>query len=446
MKTEKFDDEIRRKIDSINPIYRAEDVEKVASYIHSSQTSRRNYINIAFITLSTVAILGLLFWNIKQLNEKDNLLKSISELNQDLKVAKSANTPIKTDTIYITQKIEHNIPKSYHEHNGINSLRNSNLLSQNEPHPINSTLSSLNTHKKKSKDAIEENIDIQTKNNNENPVYLKENTQAVQRKFISTSFENSLVKTESKNVKDLKVDSTAHLIKTDSTAIANIELEKNIISDTSTITPFSSSNKSKNLFFQDWHYQSGLEFNMANNQIGIGVSGDILLNSKWSLSIGARMQNISNEKYHDANEFQQKKSQNFRDVYAPTIPDTTFISNIEMQYYVLQIPIFISYHLPLKNNFEMLFKVGTDIDIYARQHIDYEYSSDFAAPGKKQYDANFPTVTINNMIFSVGIDKQIGNFIFELSPYVSPQISHVAYKKEDVYYGFSLRTLYRFGN
>jgi hypothetical protein len=157
------------------------------------------------------------------------------------------------------------------------------------------------------------------------------------------------------------------------------------------------------------------------------------------------MLSIKDDHYLDGNEFHHRKNKKFNSAYTSEISDTTGISNIGIESLVIQLPVFLQYHLPLRKNYTLLFSVGTDIDLRTEHSINYENVSVNSQIQRHHLDVQSPIVAFNNAVISIGLQKQWKNVVMQAVPFISPQLTSVAYKREDFYFGLGLRALYRFG-
>ena len=455
MKTENFDDAVRRKIESIHEQNKQEDIDRVHKYV---SLNRSNYILSGrrlgtLVLISTVGlfITGLLIWNLKQMGDNKTLLQTIGKLQNEL--AQTNSTPVKTDTVFITKYSDQTSgntasTENLYEANTIIRSGEKDIPSTDQTNIIaGEKQKSGNTDNPVAEESVPAEMNVSNGKNKKTELISHTNGIASEQAIETNQRQN---KNEVHRNEKSASDSTAKIAhQEDLDSISKTGepvITKNNFNDTAAeATSVKNQNDKRSMFLKNWHYQAGIDFKMGNDQIGAGILGEVFFNSRWSMSAGLRILNVNNEKYHDANEFRMKKAQDFRETYAPAIPDTTFVSDIDMQYLVLQIPVMLTYHLPLKNNFGIIFSAGTDIDLYAKQHIDYEYSSNTAPPGKDHFDANYPTVLFNNVMLSVGMEKQWNNVIAQICPFIRHQVAHAAYKKDEVYYGFSARILYRFG-
>lgn len=131
----------------------------------------------------------------------------------------------------------------------------------------------------------------------------------------------------------------------------------------------------------------------------------------------------------------------FHNIYENQLTDTNSIRNIGVRNIMFQVPVAINYQLNFKNNYALLFSLGTDLDLYAKQTINFEHHMDIVQPISKDFDTKYPVMVFNNMVISAGIQKRWKYLVFQVKPFISPQLKSLVYKKEDLYFGLKLNVL-----
>ena len=199
----------------------------------------------------------------------------------------------------------------------------------------------------------------------------------------------------------------------------------------------------KEIPVKNWHFQTGVGLEQGNKRSAINISGTIAY-KRWSLNTGVSIANVSNGRFKDETVFNQQTGQNFRNIYFNGEKDTLPSNNINYLNTLFQIPVVIAYNMPLKNDYTFIIGIGTDIDFYANQQTTFEQPVKNSTTLYKEEDAELEVVPFNNVTISSGFEKKWNAFSLQLAPFISPQIKHVLYKKEDVYAGFKLRAFYNF--
>jgi hypothetical protein len=176
--------------------------------------------------------------------------------------------------------------------------------------------------------------------------------------------------------------------------------------------------------------------------MGANLIGEILVSKRWVLSTGVKFLSINNETYHDTKDFHSLKGQYFGSVYENQLIDTSNISNIGIRDFLIQIPITLNYQLPLKNNFALLMGIGTDLDLHAKQFVNFDHHDNPISVTIKNFETNIPVSVFNNLVISPGVQKRWGHYVLQIMPFISPQLKSVVYKKEDAYFGIKCNFLF----
>jgi hypothetical protein len=234
--------------------------------------------------------------------------------------------------------------------------------------------------------------------------------------------------------------------KEDSIRVADVE--KKAFNDSSGSKSLASK---KPFSLKNLQYQIGINTEIANSEYGIGILGEVFLNKRFSFNLGIKYLSIRNPNYNDGDKDDDREAGNkFRENYTPNLPDSCRFSNISISANAIQLPLAFTYYHPLKNDFALMLSAGTDLDIYVNQKVNYDYKDNSRTWGwgstyeHENMNVTHAPVVFNNLTISPGIQKQFNHFVFQLSPFISPQVVQVEYKTSNIYYGLKLRVLYRF--
>lgn len=111
MKTDKFDDSIRRKLESIEPAFREKDWSQMQSYMHQHAPSTALPVVTRWLLPSSAAaaIVALLVTTVWQYRTNQELRQSVSSLNKTITNMRELQTGTspqsRTDTVYITKYV-----------------------------------------------------------------------------------------------------------------------------------------------------------------------------------------------------------------------------------------------------------------------------------------------------------------------------------------------------
>ncbi len=463
MKTENFDDAIRRKVENVNHQYSGEDIDRVYNYVIKHKTFPWRRDAVIVVSVATAMMMGgLLIHYINQQETNQQLLQKIDTLQHKLAHTVVSSSLVKADTVYVTKYIVQTQPiqkdkneasiKANNNTSNVSEEKSESISYNGNTDPSEKSASSnipltsrqtkfktdLNSKKKNTSGShlnVENNPSLTQNDPTGNANAKDENSSA--RELA----ENGIEKTSPVALSEPSVNVTKESVLSSAQPLAQ-NGNGAVSADTLPTKKVKFHNPLSSL--NNFQYRAGIGVEGGSNQLGFSVLAETFLSKRWSVSAGLKFMSI-HDHFHDANDFSNKKGNDFRGVYTPNGSDTSFVSNIDMMNYLVQVPLALTYNLPLKNSFTLLFGAGTDMDIYAQQRTTFEHWETINTVKHEHVDTKYPTVLFNNIVLSVGVEKKWNRFAFQATPYISPQLTSVAYKKENVYFGFRLRALYSFG-
>ena len=190
---------------------------------------------------------------------------------------------------------------------------------------------------------------------------------------------------------------------------------------------------------------TGLEVN--NTQLGIGAQFELIAAKHWGLSTGVKYMFNKGETFNNEQDFFDKKSKHIHQVFGDKPQFHGNISDIELNTSVLQIPVQFSYYYPFKNGLTVSLGIATGFDVYASSDLRFNNR-----PGRDSINHQIdlkaaPSIqTFNNLIVSAGIQKRWNRWAVSASPYIGNQLIKVDYRKEDWFYGVGINLCYYISN
>lgn len=191
-------------------------------------------------------------------------------------------------------------------------------------------------------------------------------------------------------------------------------------------------------------YWAGVGVGAGHDQLSSALLGEWRLNTHWSIQTGVQAA-FQHEHFFSEDDFQKRTRQDFRTLYAPTIPPGYELLDISQSYQLVQLPLTVAYHYPLGHHWSLRFGVGTTINLYAQNRFTFDYS-----PNSRSFDHGFyrspaPVPVINTVVVSAGMEREWKGWLFRVSPFVSPQLKLVAQEHERLLWGVQAGIMHRFG-
>lgn len=501
MKTDKFSEAIRRKLAQLQPSFKEQDWGKMKSFMdgQSPPSFWQQYGNGLLYVASGVIITTLLITNYFQNIENKTLRSTVQTLNQkvtELQKPEAQNEDVtvkSNETITLNTDSNNNLGSQNidkKDFKNIDSEKTEQIENNNFEKPIKNKPSQ--TEKITVIDEAENlNNDEFQSGNSENTLTSKTSKNKF-KNIISSKSENQIALNQRKfgrktarSNKSYQDNFTNRLNnETEKQFISSIDGELNtgiselplrgagglllsplqpidtvyLISDLPTKkirvkAPFLAKEilTTKKSFSLPFLLQAGLSYNLnvVKHETGIGIWTELFISKKLSLGVGLDYMSLDEPRFNTDDNFTNKRRENFRDLYAPKIPMNQDIFNIDVSEKRIQLPILLTYHFPLKNNFSILTSIGTSLNLNAKQNIAFNVRrgpSDYI-DGKFRSEVRKPIFT--NIVLGVGIEKTWNKFVIQALPTFNFQtISSPKNKPDDdnriSNIGLRIRALYRF--
>ncbi|HWZ22979.1 MAG TPA: hypothetical protein VNW06_10020, partial [Cytophagaceae bacterium] len=362
MKTDDFDDAIRKKLESIDYAFKKEDIERIHGYVQKNSSSVsfwKRYFQVFFLSGNALALIASLIMNYEQMKQQDAFSKKIETLEKDIAQTKKNSISHKVyDTIVVrsapmvfenTQKdypvvasiqrigfqdisgstVQHNYDGSLSENGNSWQTKRSKSFSGEKPDLNNQKINSrelfangLNHKEKNEGEDLNENSDANLGSQKEQTDFYT----SIQQEKNNVYAKNYPKSTTLKNQKN----SIAYLSKSenkkDSIVVVDSLTKKGKEQENSILSPKIVKKKlhiKNHLSLKNIGYQAGWGLEKANNQIGVTFLGELFVSKRFSINAGIKMLSITNDHYKDEDEFYNKRTEQFNTAYVPNLPNSS---------------------------------------------------------------------------------------------------------------------------
>lgn len=175
----------------------------------------------------------------------------------------------------------------------------------------------------------------------------------------------------------------------------------------------------------NWMTRIGLGANLGQQQWGVGLFGEIRFDNHWRLGLGITSMNLKGESFLTEIAYGQRTKQDFRRKYASGIDAKLDIINITPSGLSVQVPVRISYRFGLGNGWSLVPSAELNLSVSNREEIRYAY---LRGPGKIE-----PVTIVRRLpqqMFHAGsaaiyLEKNWGDWALQLGPYASTPLNNV---------------------
>jgi hypothetical protein len=416
MKTDQFDDSIKKKLDGIQPTFQEEDWDKFQAFTQAHQVPYWKVLvsKQAMYIAASITIVSLLFTTLTQYYAK-------KDLQQQLILVTETKDSLLVEKQLLAQQVEQQEQKNV-------ELALALSTSQNQEKQLKASVQRLKVENYPSTEVDFSSGDWEVAHQgllHKGQTAIGNTRRDSQGNLIIKNAEESIVKNlaipdwrklKSKTWILDSVDTKAHISKTDFTYYE----------------PEDTTQGSQRMHFSlaDAYVRAALGGVVSKAQLGVGAHVELFLDKRLSITAGIQYSQLAVQRYPNDDHFKMRNDFDFRVKFAPKIPFGSPIKNIEEQNTLVQVPIRIGYYLPLKSDFYVLGKVGTDLDISGTRRIDFDFRDKNIEQTISNINSSLETKLLNNYVVSLGMEKRFNNFSIQLTPtYIFEQKS-VNYRKD----------------
>lgn len=207
--------------------------------------------------------------------------------------------------------------------------------------------------------------------------------------------------------------------------------------------------KQKNIlpsFITSRPYRIGLTGSRTKNMYTFGVVNEFLLFPNISVTWGLNRTHYDHLEFFNEKVFAEQTGQNFRKSFGKGAPLSGDIMNITTYSSLTQIPLFAGYRQPLPAGFALTGSVGTHLNIRFRQTLEYDFWDGHKlrkVSDLKYRKLNYPV--INNFSPVLGVEKIFDPVVIQAEAYYHFQNKDIPYVDSPGGFGGRLKLLYQFG-
>lgn len=430
MSENNFDDDIRKKLESIRPAYSEAAWQKLKRSLPIPwyMSFLRDYGTWVFGGIATVAFLGSQYNN--QTIRKENKL-----LNDKIStITNSTETKIITDTVYVRQNDTVyatryvtryvRVADEYVEDETLNSENKTAIQAEKDtpnliekkvygdktvlngkaktesakPNNSDDDLVEKLTDKKamSSKDLAETNVEFQPNQQVDKVVaeVSDEKPKAAKVEDISAEKVEEESKKEQKKVEDLIIPENKATLPTDQKKSKKIDLSR------------------INARFGITGDYMGKQFN------SLGPALEVFLGERFALNTGLLITGKKEFEYKLSRDFNMFTGKKFEDRYKPFIPQKPDkIQDIEIETSSIKLPIYFSYYVPVRYNWAFMLSTGTKLDLSVMETVKFNGQNFDGSLDYNKFENQYKPKIFSNLYYGMGVQYQYKRLVGQMTPY-----------------------------
>ncbi|MVM39312.1 hypothetical protein GO730_20005 [Spirosoma sp. HMF3257] len=161
----------------------------------------------------------------------------------------------------------------------------------------------------------------------------------------------------------------------------------------------------------------GITTMVAPHGVGVGPVIELFPGESLGLSVGLLASQLRSENHRGLNDFNSATGKEFINQYQAFLPaQYDRIEDISIQTSVISLPISLTYYVPLRRRWSLLFQTGTSFDLSAYQQVLYE-SYFRGTEQHNSFEVKVKPQIFHNFMFGAGLQFHKSRISGQLIPY-----------------------------
>jgi hypothetical protein len=483
MKTNRFENTIRRKLESIEPDFQEQDWARMQNYMQAQTPPSflqqyGSWIGYA-AAASVTSVMAYMYVN--QLSQNDHLVRDMKNLQSQIEVIRDQPARIaKTDTVYVLQTAPNGQrlqataqPQDYDQNRSQTSvqhdLRQEGLANAEPSHEV------FVPEQKAPENAIEPTTQASEKAVYQLREKSGESLAAVQPSHNAVPTESgtaSGVPTYSAGGRtfgsEFRIAAINNLVEIQTgislkrkmyydlaSKLSARQVQKVLVANNMQVAKAPVSGKKAEQVAQaesvipklplKTPYRFGAGYQIEGNGQGKTVLGEVIIKKKFSIAAGITWLKVKPAEFFTETVFREKARKDFKTTHPGEVPLIFQLYNIKINQSVVQMPLTLAFRNTVKNDWAYYASMGTNIKLSSKETISY----DCRGPKNEFFNQTFSkkgdVSPITSMNFAVGIEKAWHPIVVQAEGYWVNYFKPITPLRQGAGPGLKVKLLYQIG-
>lgn len=468
MKTSKFEDTIRRKLESIEPDFQEKDWAKMQSYMRAQSPPSFWQQHSSWIGYAAAASVStvMAFMYVSQRTQNNHLTADVKKLQNQIEAIKNAPALAeKPDTVYLIKKGDGSgeLVALSDADADVTSVPAGTLASRKvavenkgmAPAMIKQPANQLYNSKfiaMNNKEQVAENDGGGGSGIAVNEMNFAQNSAGAERFAMPASIQLDLQRPVDINsspfgVNRMKYNLASRISKRQyqqALLASNVQKSAINISEKNTEQVAQAENVIPKL-----NLKVPYRFGVGMSTDGVGktktVSGEVLVGRKFSISAGISWLKVKPMEFFNEKLFREKNRRDFKGTHPGEVPLAFQVYNIKVDPTVVQIPLTVAFRNNIKDNWAYYAGAGTNITVSAKEKISFECKAPNYEYFTQQFEAKVDVPVINSVNFSVGLEKTWYPIVVQAEGYLYTYFNQLTPLSHSSGPGVKVKLMYQIG-
>lgn len=452
MSENNFDDDIRKKLESIQPVYSEAAWQKLKRSLPIPwyMSFLRDYGTWVFGGIATVAFLGSQYNN--QIIRKENKL-----LNDKIStITNSPETKIVTDTIYVRQNdtvyttryvtryvrvddeyVEDETLKSRNI-TGVQTEKSKSNFKEKKVFGDKTVPNSKSVVENDNKKGNNSDIDLVEKLMDKKASSSKDLAETNLTFQPNQLLDKVVAEVSDEKPKVAKVEDIS-AEKIDSAAKKGQKQVEELIIPENKAALSTDQKKPKKLDLSRINARFGITGDyMGKHFKSLGPAVEVFLGERFAINTGLLITGKNEFEYKLSKDFNKFTGKKFEDRYKPFIPQKPDkIQDIEIETSSIKLPIYFSYYVPVRYNWDFMLSTGTKLDLSVIETVKFNGQNFDGSLDYNKFENQYKPKIFSNLFYGMGVQYQYKRLVGQMTPYFEFQFRQASYLAPPKRFGIS---------
>lgn len=498
MKTNRFENTIRRKLESIEPDFQEQDWARMQNYMqaHTPPSFLQQYGSwIGYAAAASVTSV-MAYMYVNQLSQNDHLVQDVRKLQSQIELIRSLPTQMaKTDTVYVLQtapdgqnlqaslqqRAYNKIPSQTGAQPGLGQeelahaepARDASAPAREAVASTNATATSANTHAEapsqlheksgevlvgvqpSDESASAESVTANNVNAGKPEANQQSKTPAISASSRTFGSEFNIAAINSPVEMHTGISLQRKMRYELASKLSVRQVQKALVANNMQIAKAPVSTKKSEQVAQTESvipklplktpYRFGAGYQIEGNGQGKTVLGEVIIKKKFSIAAGITWLKVKPAEFFTETVFRTKARADFKETHPGQVPLIFQLYNIKIDQNVVQIPLTLAFRNTIKDDWAYYASIGTNFKVSSKETISY----DCRGPKNEFFSQSFTkkgdVSPITSMNFGVGIEKSWHPIVVQAEGYWVNYFKPLSPLRQGAGPGVKVKLLYQIG-
>lgn len=175
------------------------------------------------------------------------------------------------------------------------------------------------------------------------------------------------------------------------------------------------------------------------------ITGEVLIAKKFSISAGISWLKVKPMEFFNEKLFREKNRRDFKGTHPGEVPLAFQVYNIKVDPTIVQIPLTVAFRNNIKDNWAYYAGASTNITVSAKEKISFDCKAPNYEYFSQRFEAKADVPVINSVNFSMGLEKTWYPIVVQAEGYLYTYFNQLTPLSQSAGPGVKVKLMYQIG-